>query len=79
MTYSPSRAPPQVLTMRMILLVALLLVTSAAAAQYAVSLKFPDKTVELCSSSGYSLNYLSVDIAVTECSADTIFIGDMGG
>jgi hypothetical protein len=65
--------------MRRLLLAALILVSSAATAQYAVSLKFPDKSVELCTSPGFVVDYLTVDITVTQCSQDTIFIGNMGG
>ena len=65
--------------MRRLLLATLTLVSSAATAQYAVSLKFPDKTVELCTSPGFVVDYLSLNINVIDCGQDTIFIGDFGG
>ena len=65
--------------MRRLLLAALTLVSSAATAQYTVSLKFPDNTVELCTSPGFVVDYLTVSINVTECMPDTIFASNMGG
>ncbi|MDR3389800.1 MAG: hypothetical protein P4L92_22395 [Rudaea sp.] len=65
--------------MRMILLISLLLASSAVAAQYTVLLNFPDKSIQVCASTGFLLSYLTMDVNVTECKADEIFADGMGG
>ena len=55
------------------LLTFLLPVSLATEAQYTVQLKFPDQTVEICTSPGFTLNYLTLSVNVTACNSDTIF------
>jgi hypothetical protein len=69
----------EVLFMRTILLFLLLLASSGAVAEYTLTLNFPDKSVEICTSPGYQVGYLEMTVNVTECNVDTIFIGNMGG
>jgi len=57
----------------------LLLISPAAGAQYAVTLHYPDHSIQVCVSSGYIVNFLSLDIDVTSCQLDTIFADRMGG
>jgi hypothetical protein len=68
-----------ILTFRKRLLTSLLLFSPAAGAQYTVFLHFPDHSIEVCASTGYSLDFVSVDIDVTSCKPDTIFSNGMGG
>ena len=65
--------------MRTIVLSSLLLASSAPAAQYQVTLHFPNQSVQICASPGYMLGFLSLEVDLTECVTDTIFTGDMGG
>jgi hypothetical protein len=67
------------LTLRKRLFTCLLLVSPAAGAQYAVTLHFPDRSIQVCMSSGYVVNFLSLDIDVTNCQLDSIFADHMGG
>jgi hypothetical protein len=67
------------LTLRKRLFTSLLLISPAAGAQYAVTLHFPDHSIEVCASTGYAIDFLSVDIDVTSCKPDTIFSDAMGG
>ena len=67
------------LTIRSCLLASLLLISPAAVAQYAVTLAFPDGTIEVCSGTGFVLDYLALNIAVTECTFDRIFADGLGG
>ena len=64
---------------RTLLLISLLLVSSAVPAQYTITLTFPDHSVQVCSSPGFGIAYLELDINVTECKLDRIFADHMGG
>ena len=65
--------------MRMILLMILLLVSSAAGAEYVIKLTSPDGSIQICSSTGFGFAGLELDIDVTACVADKIFKDGMGG
>jgi hypothetical protein len=67
------------LTLQKCLLTTLLLVSPAAGAQYAVTLHFPDHSIEVCAATDFALNYLMVNVDVVECTPDRIFSGNMGG
>jgi hypothetical protein len=57
----------------------LLLISPAAGAQYTITLHFPDHSIQICESSGYVLDFTSVDATVSSCQLDTIFAANMGG
>jgi hypothetical protein len=63
----------------MLLLMSLVLVSSAVAAQYTITLTYPDKSIQVCSSPGFAIAYLELDINVTQCRLDKIFADSMGG
>jgi hypothetical protein len=67
------------LTLRKRLFTSLLLFSPVAGAQYSVLLHFPDHSIEVCASTGYSLDFVSIDIDVTSCKPDVIFSDGMGG
>ena len=77
--FCESAARGSILTLRKRLFTCLLLISPGAGAQYAVTLHFPDHSIQICTSTGYFADYLSLDIDVTACNPDTIFADGMGG
>lgn len=77
--FRESAARGSILTLRKRLFTCLLLISPAAGAQYAVTLHFPDHSIQVCMSTGYVVDFLSLDIDVTSCKLDTIFADGMGG
>jgi hypothetical protein len=67
------------LSLRKRLFACLLMISPAAGAQYAVTLHFPDRSLQVCMGTGYVVNFLSLDIDVTTCRLDAIFADHMGG
>jgi|GEM_PF-4299263 hypothetical protein len=65
--------------MRRLLPLLLLPFCAAAPAQYTLRLNFVDRSVELCDSTGFAIDYLLITVNVSDCRRDTIFLGDMGG
>jgi hypothetical protein len=74
-----SAARGSILTFRKRLFTCLLLISPAAGAQYTITLHFPDQSIQICESTGYVLDFLSVDASVTTCKLDTIFADHFGG
>jgi hypothetical protein len=60
---------------RAILLAVVLLLGDAPvpAAMYRVVLAFPDGSVEICNASGFTIDYLTINVAVDTCIPDEIF------
>lgn len=60
---------------RLILFFALaaFVISAAVASDYITILHFPDGSAEYCSTDGYTINYLTLDIQVVTCNVDEIF------
>lgn len=68
------------------LVLAGLLATSASAAvnttappPYTFLLKFPDGSLEICPSTGFSIGLSVIDVDVVSCVADKVFADHFGG
>jgi len=77
--FRDSAARGNILTLRKRLFTCLLLISPAAGAQYSVTLHFPDHSIQVCVSTGYVVDFVSLDVNVTSCNLDTIFADSMGG
>jgi len=59
--------------MRTIVFAALLAATGGAQAQYTFLLKYPDGSLQVCPSTGFSIGFDTVSVDVTDCKLDTVF------
>lgn len=65
--------------MRKILFAALLAVTGGVQAQYTFLLKYPDGSLQVCPSTGFSIGFDTISADVTECKLDEVFKDGFGG
>ena len=65
--------------MRTIVFAALLAATGGAHAQYTFVLKYPDGTLQVSPSTGFTIGFDTVNVDVTNCTLDTVFKNNFGG
>ena len=65
--------------MRKIVFAALLAATSGAHAQYTFLLKYPDGSLQVCPSTGFSIGFDTISADVTDCKLDQVFRDGFGG
>lgn len=59
--------------MRKIVFAALLAATGGAHAGYTVLLKYPDGSLQMCPSTGFTIGFDTISADVTDCKLDKIF------
>jgi len=65
--------------MRKIVFAALLAATGGAHAQYTFLLKYPDGSLQICPSTGFTIGFDTINADVTDCKLDKIFGDKFGG